>query len=311
MDIPEIDVRVLLGRHGAARSAELDRVRTAAVDVGFMTVVGTAVTAAEVERVLDAYRRFFLSPTALKRRCDMAATGSNRGWGAPGAEQVDPGANPDFKEVFDSGPELAADDPLTALAYYAPNRWPEEPADFRGIVTAYYERASAVALKLLSAVAEAIGEPAERFDDAFERPMALLRGNYYPPRPDHAGEADFGIAPHTDYGCLTLLATDGSPGLEVRGREGGWVPVTVAPGTFVVNFGEMLEHWSGGRIVATPHRVIGGTRERLSVPLFFNPRHDVDVSPAGSEETWLAGDHLARRYDETYVHRRGAMAHPA
>ena len=52
--------------------------------------------------------------------------------------------------------------------------------------------------------------------------MALLRGNYYPSRPDWAGAKDFGIATHTDYGCLTLLATDGSPGLEVRKRGGGW-----------------------------------------------------------------------------------------
>ena len=136
MDIPEIDARALSRQDGAARSAELAKVRTAAVDIGFMTVAGTAVAAAEVTRVLDAYRRFFLLPTELKRCCDMALTGSNRGWGAPGAEQVDPGANPDFKEVFDSGPELDADDPLTALTYYAPNRWPAEPAKtFRVIVT--------------------------------------------------------------------------------------------------------------------------------------------------------------------------------
>ena len=70
----------------------------------------------------------------------------------------------------------------------------------------------------------------------------------------------------------------------------------------------MLEHWTAGRVVATPHRVVGGAHERLSVPLFFNPRHDADIAPPGSPEPRLAGDHLARRYDETYVHRRSATA---
>ena len=307
-DIPEIDARRLFGESGPARAAELDKVRTAAVDVGFMTVSDTALDAAAVTRVLDAYRRFFHQPDAAKRPHDMSATGSNRGWGASGAEQVDPAANPDYKEVFDTGAELPADDPLRAHAYYAPNLWPDEPADFRPVVTDYYARACAVALRLLSAVAESLSEPPDHFADAFDKPMTLLRGNYYPPRPDHATGNDFGIAPHTDYGCLTLLATDGTPGLEVATRGGGWLPVTAPPGTFAVNFGEMLEHWTAGRVVATPHRVVGGAHERLSVPLFFNPRHDVDIAPPGSPEPRLAGDHLARRYDETYVHRRTATA---
>ena len=305
-EIPRIDARALAERRGDARAGELAKVRTAAVEVGFMTVTGTALDAADVARVLDVYRRFFAQPVAAKRPYDMSATGSNRGWGASGAEQVASGANPDYKEVFDAGPELPDGDPLSGMTYYAPNRWPDTPPEFRDTVVGYYERACAVALSLLSAVAESIGEAADHFDGQFDRPMALLRGNYYPTRPAGAGERDFGIAPHTDYGCLTLLATDGSPGLEVATRDGGWIPVCAPPGTFAVNFGEMLERWTDGRVVATPHRVVGGERERLSVPLFFNPRHDVDIAPPGSPEPSLAGDHLARRYDETYVHRRRA-----
>jgi len=304
MKVPEIDASILFDTESPRRRAELEKVRAAAIDVGFMTVSGTGIDARAVEHVLDTYRRFFLLPTAVKQACDMSITGSNRGWGASGAEQVDPNANPDYKEVFDSGPELSSGDPLSRLRYYAPNRWPDEPREFRSTVIDYYERAGAVALRLLSAVAEAIGERASHFDDKFDQPMALLRGNYYPPRPSDATRDDFGIAPHTDYGCLTLLATDGTPGLEVTVRDGEWIPVLAPPGTFAVNFGEMIEHWTAGRVVATPHRVVGGQAERLSVPLFFNPRHDVNIAPPGSEHVMLAGEHLARRYDETYLHRQ-------
>jgi isopenicillin N synthase-like dioxygenase len=261
-------------------------------------------TAGDVREVMDLYREFFQLPRAAKAAYDMAATGSNRGWGAPGAEQVDPTANPDYKEVFDCGLELDTNDPLSTHTYYAPNRWPADPPSFKPVVSQYYDQATTISLALLSAIATAIGQPAGYFADKFDKPMALLRGNYYPPRPRSATDRDFGIAPHTDYGCLTLLATDGSAGLEVQMRDHQWIPVCADPGTFVINFGEMLQMWTGGRVVATPHRVIGGSHERISIPFFFNPRFDANVAPWGSKQVLLAGEHLSKRYDQTYVHRQ-------
>ena len=301
--IPRIDaVRFLAGK-----AAEVAAVRIAAADVGLLTIYNTPLSHGPVQDVLAAYRAFFALPEADKRAIDMARTGANRGWGAPGAEQVDPDANPDYKQVFDCGFELAGDDPLAGLACYAPNQWPERPAGFATTVQAYYRAATAFSLDLLAGLAGAIGEDTRYFKDKFTRPMALLRGNYYPHRPYWAGAKDFGIATHTDYGCLTLLATDGTPGLEVRKRGGGWIPVSAPVGEFVINFGEMLEMWTDKRVVATPHRVVGTAAERISVPLFFNPNHDANVAPIGSGKVILAGDHLQKRFDETYVHlQKGA-----
>ena len=265
----------------------------------------TDISREQVENLLAKYREFFMQPDEIKGVVDMAKTNSNRGWGASGAEQVSATANPDYKQVFDCGPELDANDSLLQLTYYAPNLWPKLPEQFREQVMSYYQQAVGVALKLLSAIAVSLGENAEYFDKAFDKPMALMRGNYYPERPADATDKDAGIAEHTDYGCLTLLATDGKPGLEVKMRDGSWQSVCVPPGEFIINFGEMLEFWTGGKVVATPHRVIGDKTERLSVPLFFNPRHDVNVAPAESGKVILAGDHLSKRYDETYLHRKG------
>ncbi|MEM6305358.1 MAG: 2-oxoglutarate and iron-dependent oxygenase domain-containing protein [Pseudomonadota bacterium] len=273
----------------------------AATDVGFATVFNTALTEAQVREVIETYRAFFKLPEAQKRPYDMAATGANRGWGAPGSEQVDPDANADYKQFFDSGVTLAPDDPRTAQTVYGANIWPDEPPQFEPVIRAYYDAACAVAMEVLRGVAASIGRSWESFDASFEVPMALLRGNYYPERPAWAGEKDFGIATHTDYGCLTLLATDGSPGLEVKRRGGGWIPVQAPPGEFVINFGEMMQFWSGGEIQATPHRVVGGAAERISVPLFFNPTYEVNVAPKGAAPI-AAGDHLSRRFEETYVH---------
>jgi len=292
--IPRIDAAALF----AGDPAQIAEVRRGATEVGFLTLCNAPIDAARVLQVLAAYRAFFALPSAEKAAVDMARTGSNRGWGGPHSEQVDPAANPDYKEVFDLGFEV----PGSLLAVHAPNLWPARPKEFRETLTAYYADARALALRLLGAIAGALGQDPAFFADRFDQPMALLRGNYYPPRPDWAGDRDFGIAAHTDYGCLTLLATDGVPGLEALTRAGDWVPVQAAPGAFILNFGEMLELWTGGRVTATLHRVRGSAEERLSVPLFFNPNPDTNVAPLGSGNTIRAADHLQKRFNETYVH---------
>ena len=295
--IPQIDLQSLSRGDSEAVAA----MRVAATDIGFATVHNTALSGARVWEVIEVYRSFFKLPEADKRPYDMAQTGSNRGWGAPGSERVNPDANADYKQYFDSGITLDADDPRLKSRFYAVNQWPAKPEQFQQVIARYYSDSCAVAMEVLRGVAVAIDQPRDSFDGAFDAPMALLRGNYYPERPPWAGASDFGIATHTDYGCLTLLATDGSPGLEVRKRGGGWIPVSAEPGSFVINFGEMMEFWSNKRVQATPHRVVGGDTERISVPLFFNPTYETNVAPSG-DAVIMAGDHLAKRYNETYVH---------
>ncbi len=296
--IPRLDAALI----DAQDADTIAALAEAAGDVGFATVHNTALSPERVREVIETYRAFFHLPEAEKRDVDMARTGANRGWGAPGSEQVDPDANPDYKQYFDSGVDLPADDPFAHMAVYAPNRWPAGHPEFRAVIEAYYRDACDVAMTVLRGIAEAIGAPRDYFDAAFDRPMALLRGNFYPERPAWATDRDFGIATHTDYGCLTLLATDGTPGLEVRKRGGGWIPLSAPPGDFIINFGEMMEFWTEGKVKATPHRVVGGHNERISVPLFFNPSHDTNVAPIGSDKVILAGDHMEKRFRETYLH---------
>ncbi|MEL6452597.1 MAG: 2-oxoglutarate and iron-dependent oxygenase domain-containing protein [Pseudomonadota bacterium] len=295
--IPRLDAAKL----AAGESDSIAALGAAARGVGFATVHNTVLDAARVSAVIEVYRAFFKRPEAEKRAVDMARTGSNRGWGAPGSEQVDPEANPDYKQFFDVGFQLPDGHPLAGKTFYAPNQWPDDP-QFYELITDYYDDALTLSKTLLHAIARGIDMDPGHFAGAFDTPMALLRGNFYPARPDWAGAKDFGIATHTDYGCLTLLATDGSPGLEVRQRGGGWIPVSAPPGEFIINFGEMLEFWSGGVIQATPHRVVGGVAERISVPLFFNPTYDTNVAPEGHGAVMLAGDHLSARFRETYLH---------
>jgi len=296
--IPKIDAQKLIARDAAT----MDLLQDGIAHYGFLIIHNTDITQDEMARVIAQYRAFFRLDPSEKSRVDMAKTGSNRGWGAPLSEQVDPNANPDYKEVFDCGFDIDPTDPMASLSVYAPNKWPERPEGFASVIGDYYDHAMNVAIEILRAIADVLGLDTAFFDDKFSKPMALLRGNYYPTRPDWAGEKDFGIAEHTDYGCVTLLGTDGVPGLEAQTISGDWISVNANPGEFIINFGEMLQIWTEGRVRATPHRVRGSNEERISVPLFFNPNYDTNVAPMGADHVVLAGDHLTKRFNETYVH---------
>ena len=64
-----------------------------------------------------------------------------------------------------------------------------------------------------------------------------------------------------------------------RGRN-EWLDVSAPQGALVVNIGDLLELWSGGYFVSTPHKVVNKSgRERYSFPYFAVPRYDVVVEP--------------------------------
>ena len=87
----------------------------------------------------------------------------------------------------------------------------------------------------------------------------------YPRRPAEAPEDQYGSAPHTDFGCLTLLVQDDAGGLEVQAADGAWIPVPPAEGAILVNTGDIVPVWSGGRWRSTAHRVVNPPDPR---PLF-------------------------------------------
>lgn len=96
-------------------------------------------------------------------------------------------------------------------------------------------------------------------------------------------QQELSCTPHTDSGLLTLLHQDATGGLEVLNAEGAWIPAPHVPGSIVVNVGDLMAKMSGGRFVATMHRVRSAATERFSVPFFSEPGVDAMVGECGKE----------------------------
>jgi isopenicillin N synthase-like dioxygenase len=81
-------------------------------------------------------------------------------------------------------------------------------------------------------------------------------------------------------GVLTILQQDNLGGLQVRNRSDEWIEAMPIDNTFVCNIGDLLERWTNGRLVSTPHRVLNRSgKSRFSIPIFCDPSSDAIVDP--------------------------------
>ena len=299
--IPKIDYKIILNNEDPSFSDELKKFNYAISQYGFLLLKNTPIDKKVKNNILKTYKAFFDLPFEEKNKVNMNLTSSNRGWGAPKGEQVNTEYNPDYKEIFDTGPHQKLKEEFRDLTYYSKNLWPKQLPLFENNVNNYYDLCTKIGMKVLSFIEYSLDLSENFFRNKFENPMSLLRCNYYLPRKSILSNKDYGIAPHTDYGCLTILLTDNNPGLEIKNPSNEWELVTPEEGEVIVNFGDMLEFWSKKKIKATPHRVYGNNKERFSIPFFFNPQYDTVIS---KKNKIIAGEYLSKKYDTTYLHKK-------
>lgn len=183
-----------------------------------------------------------------------------------------------------------------------------------------------------------LGKPADFFDPYLTDSLSTLRLLHYPPcettttttpsnntyssrddtntpPPEPSDPVKLSCTPHTDSGILTLLHQDSTGGLEVQDSSGKWVPAPYIPESIVVNIGDLMAEVSGGRFVATMHRVrapplstVSADKDeeredadesrarfgRFSVPFFFEPGENCVVRSVDDEKGngLVYGEHM-------------------
>ena len=104
----------------------------------------------------------------------------------------------------------------------------------------------------------------------------------YPSRNNEPSKSTTRMSAHSDSGSVTLLFQT-CAGLEVESPSGKWVPAPYIPRHILVNIGDALAFWSGGRLKATKHRVtfdgVPHNVERLSMAYFGAASPDTVLEP--------------------------------
>jgi isopenicillin N synthase-like dioxygenase len=303
--LPTIDVNALVTPSSTAATRQLAAraLDTAARSHGFFYAVKHGVDAALIDRLVSHARAFFAQSEAAKMQIPMSAGGRAwRGYFPLGGELTS--NRPDWKEGLYLGSELGPEHARVRAGtiLHGANLWPpgmDGIDGFRDTVLAYIDALRRLGHALMGGFALALGLPERWFAESggTADPLILLRLFNYPSRPVPAGTpAQWGVGEHTDYGLLTMLWQDDVGGLQVR-TDASWIDAPPLPGSFVCNVGDMLDRMTGGRYRSLPHRVAINTsgRDRLSIPLFFDPDFDWRVSPVPGS---VAGqDDSGRRWD--------------
>jgi isopenicillin N synthase-like dioxygenase len=302
--VPTLDLSDYTSCDTSLRSRSIANLGGALAEYGFVIVEGHGVDRQLVGDTYAGWRRFFALDDAAKRRYaggdgGAGGDGRNRGFTPFGVEHARDHPAPDLKEFWHVGQELPAGHALHGA--YPPNVWPAELPELRQPTLALFHELERVAELLLMALAEHYELPEDTFAAMTRGGNSVLRILHYPPvAPGGTGgtggeDAAAGgstaapplrAAPHEDINLITLLCEATDAGLELRQRDGTWLPIVAAPGQIVVDAGEMLSRVTNGVVPAATHRVVvppprpgeAAGRERHSLPFFVHPFPECDLS---------------------------------
>jgi isopenicillin N synthase-like dioxygenase len=312
LQFPIIDVRMLASGSASKKREAVAILGAACRETGFFCVSGHGIDAASRASLFAAARQFFNLSVDQKRRFSIALSPHNRGYVEMEAERLKADAPPDRKEAFNVGlelppnhPEIVAQRPLRGV-----NLWPDI-AGWRETMLDYYDRCFRIGQIIHRGISADLGLDEAYFDSKIAQPAAVLRLLHYPARAGGSAADQPGAGEHTDYGNITLLATDGVAGLEVRQLDGTWVEVADTKDLLLCNIGDCLMRWTNDRYRSTPHRVRIPEAERYSIAYFLDPNPDAIVEPILREPDEApryapisVRDYLLGRLDATYEHRQ-------
>ena len=291
--IPIIDLAPLMSGETDDKSGVVRSVSDALENYGFFHIVGHGVSPALVNRLRDEAYEFFARPLQEKMEVERPLPEITRGYDPPAQQSLaatkDGASPPDLQEGFGMGgfsfsPEDTYYTAGLGHYFFAPNLWPNRPAALRNTLQEYHTALTLLAEKLMRVFALALGVEEHYFDDKIDKTGAHIRLNKYPRQeaPPVPGQLRSGA--HTDYGTLTILFGEDTPGgLQVQGPGGDWIDVHPEAGSFVVNIGDSMARWTNDRWVSTLHRVVNPPREhadseRLSVAYFHATNYDAEIN---------------------------------
>jgi isopenicillin N synthase-like dioxygenase len=313
-EVPVIDLGPL--NSGGDLTPLARQFRQACETIGFFYVANHGIPTPIFDGVFAATKRYFDLPEAqrLTHRMDERF---RRGFMPQGINQH-PGYAPDLKESYEIGIDLPLTDPdvIAGLPLYGPNRWPAECPWLRQAAEAYFAETIELGKRLLRVFAVSLKMPPDYFLQFCTKPMVQMRLFHYPPQLPVTDEKAFGVAPHSDYGMITLLSQDPIGGLELQKRDGEWIGAPFIPGTLVINIGDLFQRWTNDIYRSNLHRVVNRTgRERYSIPTFFNLDYYTPVSCLPTCQSpdnppryqpIRSGDYLLSRFRDVQKYRGAA-----
>ncbi|KAF2727822.1 Clavaminate synthase-like protein, partial [Polyplosphaeria fusca] len=253
----------------------------------------------DADSLFTVMKSFFSLSVAEKLKYDFAAQGSYFGYKGYGAGFIDKAGTRDQNEFYNISKDdiLSISPPLPSPAVLNPHR---------ALYAAYIHRCHAICTLLTSLLTSRLPLTPPAFAAGgltALHPLSSASGDqirFVKALPQAADQARVALGEHTDFGSVTVLFNR-LGGLQVRLPSSispvppsvepmaaaeralcadGWTYVRPLPGHAVVNLGDALVKFSGGRLRSNVHRVVGppgqqGKETRYSLVYFCRPGDEV------------------------------------
>lgn len=285
-DIPSLDLSDFTSGDEERKTAFVQNLGQAFHHIGFVAIKNHKLTQDLQDRLYKTIQDFFRLDDEVKSKYEHPEIGFQRGYTGKGKEHAKGRNTGDLKEFFHVGQELSEipnSDPVKKT--YPPNVWPKEIPEFKPIALEAYKTIEEAGRNILQAIALYLRLPHDYFEEKVKNGNSILRQIHYFPieKPEEVSADAVRAAEHGDINLITLLMGASADGLQVKRRDGKWIPITALPDQLVVNVGDMLERLTNKKLNSTIHRVVNPPREkmnssRFSIPFFMHPRSEMSLS---------------------------------
>ena len=280
VEIPNIDINALIV-NGVGKRKARDELIAAFEEIGFAVLVGHGIEKKRLSEMRELLIRVFSVPDSVKEGLSISQSNYRGyiplGFFSPNEKKVLEETKNDLYEGFKLHWECPKEHPVKdECKLYGSNKWVKEVEDMEETLLSYWEDCDLLASTLLSHLAIALGVKPDILLDFFNEPLTNMTLLHYPVSSTESQRS--GIHPHKDISSITILHPDPLGGLEIRTRKGEWLEIFCPPDALLVNIGDLMEVWSGGRFISTPHRVLNRNQaSRYSAPYFSVPRYSTLV----------------------------------
>ncbi|KAJ6636408.1 UPF0676 protein, partial [Pseudolycoriella hygida] len=254
-----------------------EKLGAALSEIGFTYLINTGVDLKKVSK------EFFDLPTDVKRKMRKPpAAASFHGYAGPGDELLNESNHnaTELREFYDVTGHVESNNE----AYFPP-----EVPGFKDA----FDQARKECLQLCEIILRSISlylgldqdDLLKRHTHLYDRSVptqTVMRSSMYSPLAEKVPEGAIRCGEHCDWHTITLLFQDMVGGLEVRGTNGQWIAATPIKDAILLNSGQLLEIYSGGKLPATPHRIRILNEDKL----YDHPRQSLVYcpSPDGPED---------------------------
>ncbi|KAA9331327.1 isopenicillin N synthase family oxygenase [Hymenobacter busanensis] len=321
-EIPSLDLADFRSGDAQRKAKFVQDLGEAYQNIGFVALKNHGLNDEQTATLYRDVQSFFSLPDEVKQQYENPELAGQRGYISKGKEHAKGRNTGDLKEFFHVGQEV--DDPNDPIKNeYPDNIFPKEIPTFKDTALQTYKTLEAAGKDVLRAIALYLHLPENYFDDKVRNGNSILRPiHYYPIENPDAVPADaVRAAEHGDINLITLLMGASADGLQVKRRDGKWIPITALPDQIVVNVGDMLQRLTNGVLKSTIHRVVNPAREKMntsrySIPFFMHPRSEMSlaalehcVTPDNpkKEADITAGEFLNERLIELGLKKKSTM----